>query len=381
MRFYEFKQTLKTNPMLEYVDPETAKQEILDRVGQMDPNDEENKKLLDRAYSILHKNKVSDRIRPQIEAGLKDEYNAKQLDMIVDIFINATSVNLEGKKKFLTNLANDKCIDHKLFLKATHFNLDALFYNDKVNQLMFKEFINFGAGEKRAGKGEHAFAIMSKQITQKGIGDLDVMGNPVELKVAVNKGSGRLGEGGINPEVARKTIAKVGEIADALSQYAKGSFEGPSEIIKSTGKKDATTGEQLKIQKSLNLRDFVRIINAHPEIDQPRRKEIGDLVFNQVLGSTGGPTVTNVFQNPKASPEAVLDAYIEANFEYYKASEGGGPWTSLTSISLGTNSGVTATSGKELVKLKNQGSIGPSIPAIIPTQDPEVWFQVNPTAK
>jgi hypothetical protein len=379
MRYHEIK--LVEQKIVEYVDPETAKQDILDRVGQMDPADEENKKLLDMAYSILHKNKVGDRIKPQIEAGLKDEYNAKQIDMIVDQIISANSINLEGKKKFLNNLATDKCIDHTLFLKAAHFNLDALFYNDEVNKLMFKEFINFGAGEKRAGKGEHAFAIMSKQITQKGTGDLDVMGNPVELKVAVNKGSGRLGEGGINPEVARRTIAKVGEIADALSQYARGSFEGPNEVIKSTGKTDPTTGEQLKTQKSLNLRDFVRIINAHPEIDGPRRRAIGTLVFEQVLGREFGAMVTQVFQNPKASPEAVLDAYIEANFEHYKASEGGGAWTSLTSISLGTNSGVTAQTGKELVRLKTQGAIGPSIPAIIPTQDPEVWFQVNPTAK
>ena len=379
MRYHEIK--LVEQKIVEYVDPETAKQDILDRVGQMDPADEENKKLLDMAYSILHKNKVGDRIKPQIEAGLKDEYNARQIDMIVDQIISANSINLEGKKKFLNNLATDKCIDHTLFLKAAHFNLDALFYNDEVNKLMFKEFINFGAGQKRAGKGEHAFAIMSKQITQKGTGDLDVMGNPVELKVAVNKGSGRLGEGGINPEVARNTIAKVGEIADALSQYARGSFEGPNEVIKSTGKTDPTTGEQLKTQKSLNLRDFVRIINAHPEIDGPRRRAIGTLVFEQVLGREFGGMVTQVFQNPKASPEAVLDAYIEANFEHYKASEGGGAWTSLTSISLGTNSGVTAQTGKELVRLKTQGAIGPSIPAIIPTQDPEVWFQVNPTAK
>ena len=100
-----------------------------------------------------------------------------------------------------------------------------------------------------------------------------------------------------------------------------------------------------------------------------------------MLGREFGAMVTQVFQNPKASPEAVLDAYIEANFEHYKASEGGGAWTSLTSISLGTDAGVTAQTGKELVKLKQQGAVKSELPAIIPTQDPEVWFQVNPTAK
>ena len=116
MRYHEIK--LVEQKIVEYVDPETAKQDILDRVGQMDPADEENKKLLDMAYSILHKNKVGDRIKPQIEAGLKDEYNARQIDMIVDQIISANSINLEGKKRFLNNLATDKCIDHTLFLKT-----------------------------------------------------------------------------------------------------------------------------------------------------------------------------------------------------------------------------------------------------------------------
>ena len=372
MRYSDFK-------LVEYVDAPTAKQDIIDRVSQMDPEDEENKKLLDRAYSILHQNKVSERIKPQFDSALKDEYNTKQIDMIVDTFINASSLNLAGKKQFLENLEKDKVVNHKLFLSASHFSLDELFFNNESNKMMFKEFINFGAGEKRAGKGEHAFAIFSKMITQKGIGDLDVAGVPVELKVAATKGSGRLGEGGVSPMAARATMNKVQEIADALVNYSNGSFEGPNNTIRSTGKKDSA-GEQLKVQKSLNLIDFVRIVNEHPEIDSPRRRAIGNLIFSQTLQKFSAG-VTAAFMKPGASPRDVLDAYIDANFEHYKASEGGGKWLSLTSIALGTNSGVTATTGKELVALRQKGALGASIPAIIPTQDPEVWYQVNPAAK
>jgi hypothetical protein len=103
-------------------------------------------------------------------------------------------------------------------------------------------------------------------------------------------------------------------------------------------------------------------------------------VFNDRFGKFGD-TITAVFQQPGAAPTAVLDAYIEANFEHYKASEGGGAWQTLTSIALGSNSGVTADSGKALAQLFADGALASSIPAIIPTQDPEVFYQVNPAVK
>jgi len=59
----------------------------------------------------------------------------------------------------------------------------------------------------------------------------------------------------------------------------------------------------------------------------------------------------------------------------------GGSWQYLTSLSIGTNAMVTATSGNDLAKLNAAGALSSSIPAIIPTQDPEVFFQVNPTSK
>ena len=50
MRYSDFK--IVEQKIVEYVDPETAKQDILDRVSQMDPADEENKKLL--VYRLIH---------------------------------------------------------------------------------------------------------------------------------------------------------------------------------------------------------------------------------------------------------------------------------------------------------------------------------------
>ena len=365
MRYNDFR-------LVEYIDPEDAKREILTKVQQMDPNTKENQALLDRVYSIVHQTGVTDRLMPTLQGALKDEYNDKAIKMIAEKIVLSNTLNLQQKKQFLNNLEKNKCVNYKLFLRNGHFNLDDLFYNNPINKQMFLEFINFGAGQKRAGKGEHAFAILSQNITQKGVGDLDVNGIPVELKVATTKGSGRLGEGGVNPEKARQIIAQFEEVTDALNGYAKGGHQGDTEFIKSRGTPD-------KPQKSVNLIDFTRICNAL-RLDQPRRQAIGKAIFNDRFGQFG-ENITAVFQQPGAAPTAVLDAYIAANFEHYKASEGGGAWQTLTSIALGSNSGVTANSGKALAQLFAGGSLASSIPAIIPTQDPEVFYQVNPAVK
>ena len=42
---------------------------------------------------------------------------------------------------------------------------------------------------------------------------------------------------------------------------------------------------------------------------------------------------------------------------------------------------ITATSGDDLANLFASGAVTGSPPAIIPTQDPEVYFQVNPAPK
>ena len=53
MRYNDFK-------LVEYVDPEEAKKEILTKVQEIDPNDEENQALLDKVYSIVHQTGVTD---------------------------------------------------------------------------------------------------------------------------------------------------------------------------------------------------------------------------------------------------------------------------------------------------------------------------------
>jgi hypothetical protein len=363
---------MRFTEILEYVDPEEAKREILDRVSQIDPSDESNQKLLDRIYTIVDKTGVTDRLMPTLNSSLKQEYNEKATKIIAEKIVSSDRITLKEKQKFLDNLQKDKCVKADFFTKSGHYSLSDLFYGQNENYQMFLEFLSFGLGQQRAGKGEHSLSILSQKIQQKGLGDITVDGTPVELKVAERKGSGRLGEGGVSAERMKNIIGGFEELTDALNNYSKGGVQTDDEFIKSKGKPD-------KPQKSINVRDFVRVVNSLG-LDQNRRAEIGKAIFEDRFGNYGDQ-ITKVFSQPGAAPRAVLEAYIEANFEWYKASTGGGNWQFLSSIGIGTGSMITVESGKELVNLFNNDVLSSNLPAIIPTQEPEIYFQINPRAK
>lgn len=363
---------MRFTEIFEYVDPQEAKKEILDRVSQIDPNEEANQKLLDRIYTIVDKTGVTDRLMPTLASSLRQEYNERAIKIIAEKIVSSDRITLKEKQDFLTNLQKDKCVKAELFTKSGHYSLSELFNGNNENYQMFLEFLSYGVGQQRAGKGEHALAILSQKIQQQGLGDIMVNGTPVELKVAERQGSGRLGEGGVSTERMKTILGQFEELTDALNNYSKGGMQTNDEFIKSRGKPD-------KPQKSINVRDFVRVVNSI-ELDKNRRAEIGRAVFEDRFGSYG-EQITSVFAQPGAAPRAVLESYIEANFEWYKASSGGGNWQFLTSMSMGTGGMITVESGKDLVNLFNSDVLAANLPAIIPTQEPEVYFQVNPKSK
>jgi hypothetical protein len=224
--------------------------------------------------------------------------------------------------------------------------------------LKFKnlEFLDFGAGLQRAGKGEHALAILSQDITQKGTGDIDVKGVPVELKVASTKGSGRLGEGGVSADRVKQALMQFEELVQPIEAYF------------ANGK------------KTMNLKLFVELVNSL-DLDASRRGLIGKAIFQQRFQSYGD-AITSVFQQPNANPDAVLDAYIESNFEWYKSNpDMGGKWQVMSSMAVGSMSMVTATSGKGLNALRKAGVLASNIPYIWPSQGPDIFYQPNPKTK
>ena len=347
-----------TQFLREYQDPAQAKQEIISAVDGLDPSDEEQLKLIDRVYSLVNKTGVVDRFLPIVQSKLAGEYKDEALKTITAKIVSSDRLNLEQKNQFLDLFQANKCVNANTFIKDGHYGISDIFNGPLVEQ-MFLEFIDFGAGQARAGKGEHALAILSQDITQKGTGDIDVNGVAVELKVSssmTSTGSGRMGEGGISKDRGLAAFAKFEELNEPVQAYF------------SSGK------------KTMNVELFTKMCNDI-EFQPGRREALGKEVFNMFFQQFGD-MIVNVFKQPNANPAKVLDAYIEANFEWYKANpDMGGKWNNISSLALSTASMVTCSSGRNVVQMMRQGQIGKNTPMVIVSQGPDAFFQINPARK
>ena len=351
---------MRANEILyEYQDADEAKREIMQRIQGIDPNDEEQAKLLDRVYSLVNKTGVVDRFLPLVNSKLAGEYGDEAMKSIAERIVASDRLNLSQKNQFLDNFEKNQCVNVNAFLKDGHYSFNEVFNNDPVNIQMFLEFLDFGAGLQRAGKGEHALAILSQDITQKGTGDIDVNGVAVELKVSSSTkstGSGRMGEGGISKDRGLAALAKFPELDESVQSYFAGG------------------------RKTMNVEMFTDLCN-NIEFEPGRREALGKEVFNMFFQQYGD-SIVNVFKQPNANPAAVLDAYIEANFEWYKANpDMGGKWNNISSLALSTASMVTCSTGRSVVQMMRGGQIGKNTPYVIVSQGPDAFFQINPARK
>ena len=215
---------------------------------------------------------------------------------------------------------------------------------------------SFGVGKLMKGPLEHALAILSKEISIAGKGDVTVAGEPVEVKAAIGEkkgsGGGRFGETGRLP-----------------------SREQMLNIINSFEQMKPLMDQALATQKSLNISDFVTLANS-ANLDSQSRTELGNKVFGTIFGEEAKPVI-DAFNKPNANPDDVRKAYIVSNFNWYKNSDMGGEWKYLAAISLVDNSiGVVGT-GEDLLRI----SAYKKNPAIITTDKPqEMLYQFNPKA-
>jgi hypothetical protein len=213
--------------------------------------------------------------------------------------------------------------------------------------------------------------------------DGSASGVPVELKVAHSEniggakgptGSGRLGEGGVSTRDVIDVLQKFPTVSQAISDYQSGGLQDME------GYKTSKLRTIDKPQKSINVVDFVRVVN-HLDMSTQERQALGNAIFQQRF-QTYGDTITSVFQTPNVNPDKVLNAYVQANFDWYKEHHDmGGAWRTASSLVVGNRSMITASSGESMVKLMTGASIKKSLPSIIPTQGTDTFFQVNPTAK
>ena len=345
----------------EYGSLDAAKKEILQAVNSIDtaPQDAEiakkNADLLDKIYTILNKNNVTDRISAVLPDVLKGEYGK---DWVVDIAqaLSNAPITYQEKAKLADNLANDKVIDASILISPGIYTVDQFTFGDPINRKVLDHMKSFGVGKLMKGPLEHALAILSKEISIAGKGDVTVAGEPVEVKAAIGEkkgsGGGRFGETGRLP-----------------------SREQMLNIINSFEQMKPLMDQALASQQSLNISNFVTLANS-ANLDPKTRTELGNKVFGTIFGAEAKPVI-DAFNKPNADPDEVRKAYIVSNFNWYKNSDMGGEWKYLAAISLVDNSIGVVGSGEDLLRI----SAYKKNPAIITTDKPqEMLYQFNPKA-
>ena len=345
----------------EYGSLDAAKKEILQAVNSIDtaPQDAEiakkNADLLDKIYTILNKNNVTDRISAVLPDVLKGEYGK---DWVVDIAqaLSNAPITYQEKAKLADNLANDKVIDASILISPGIYTVDQFTFNDPVNRKVLDHMKSFGVGKLMKGPLEHALAILSKEISIAGKGDVTVAGEPVEVKAAIGEkkgsGGGRFGETGRLP-----------------------SREQMLNIINNFEQMKPLMDQALASQQSLNISNFVSLANS-ANLDPKTRTDLGNKVFGTIFGAEAKPVI-DAFNKPNADPDEVRKAYIVSNFNWYKNSDMGGEWKYLAAISLVDNSIGVVGSGEDLLRI----SAYKKNPAIITTDKPqEMLYQFNPKA-
>jgi hypothetical protein len=352
----------------EYGSLDAAKKEILQAVNSIDtaPQDAEiakkNADLLDKIYTILNKNNVTDRISAVLPDVLKGEYGK---DWVVDIAqaLSNAPITYQEKAKLADNLANDKVIDASILISPGIYTVDQFTFNDPVNRKVLDHMKSFGVGKLMKGPLEHALAILSKEISIAGKGDVTVAGEPVEVKAAIGEkkgsGGGRFGETGRLPskEQILNIINSYEQLAPVVDNYRK------------------TGGKSGSAQDSVNISVFVSLVNS-ANLDPKTRTELGNKVFGTIFGAEAKPVI-DAFNKPNADPDEVRKAYIVSNFNWYKNSDMGGEWKYLAAISLVDNSIGVVGSGEDLLRI----SAYKKNPAIITTDKPqEMLYQFNPKA-
>jgi hypothetical protein len=185
----------------EYGSLDAAKKEILQAVNSIDtaPQDAEiakkNADLLDKIYTILNKNNVTDRISAVLPDVLKGEYGK---DWVVDIAqaLSNAPITYQEKAKLADNLANDKVIDASILISPGIYTVDQFTFNDPVNRKVLDHMKSFGVGKLMKGPLEHALAILSKEISIAGKGDVAIEIDVVVSGSSIDGQDGKIGRKG-----------------------------------------------------------------------------------------------------------------------------------------------------------------------------------------
>lgn len=170
-----------------------------------------------------------------------------------------------------------------------------------------------GVGKLQQGPGEVAFAMLSQDVDEQTKGDISIKGELYELKL----NGGRISDkAGPNPEAIKKILANY--LGDSVIDY-------------------------FKTTQSLNTTNFVKMVNqakaANIDTDQMVKE-----IYTEILSPEYANKMVLAFQGDQVDPQAVLKAFKEHSFDYYKSTKTGGEgaWDKLIGINTKHKNGSVA---------------------------------------
>jgi len=272
---------------------------------------------------------------------------------MVDTILHLSGTTQE-KMQFIDDIENGKAVNCTSLLKTASTFSDI--FSTTLAEEFFIKLANYGRGNKLKGPGEFALAIMSPEINLAKKGDIEVNGESVEVKAAVNKAGGRMGEVG---DAARKE-----EIITALTNI---------------GRKYLTDEEDIELlhelfldKKSLAIKQAAK--NAHTVFDNDKAiKEFISgpiaLTFNKEIGDAVG---TAAVKDPTGNMAEL--AYMKENFKWYKQKDG---FDSILAIWFGGRKTYSFSTAEELISLRSSGLFTGAGISFIPSKENELFAQLN----
>jgi hypothetical protein len=310
----------------EYTDLDQAKQNIIDKIANLQPANENDAKLLDRIYRLLSSDNTQPKIAQAFAKSIADD-NLKNPEKIIQQLSKVIfSIESDYKKidEFLKKLENTgTCIDTQKLTTVGSQSLSTIFMNDEVALKAFLGLKSYGEGVKQKGKGEWALALLSNKIRiQPGEGDIIIDEKPVELKTEAGSGGGRLGQGGPIPSQALKFWSVLPSIKNHFEQG----------------------GKYLGMSNALNY------LNIDLPLNNPKtKKQRQDMLKNYF-----SPYFNNVEQIVDAymqtDPKKAEQIYAKANYEQYKGVD---KFVGILMINFQLQKSSYFETGEDLIKMRD----------------------------
>ena len=340
-------------------DLDAAKANILDQLRAIDTTDEKGIKILDKVFRILNSEQSTTTINSAFSSAtgpLADEdwSDSVRQGHILNVakIISDIDTDYNALMNFLKKLEKGKALNVGVFSKKVA-SFNELCGGDPIAIKVLHSLMMYGKGQKRAGAGEFALAMLSPKIKMApGQGDLVVNGIKTELKAETTTGGGRMGSGGPSRESQMTALKKYEEhIPEIVAFFEQGN-------------------------KSMVVNGFIKLLNKYLPVGGQNtkiRQDIGTDIFSLTFGPKYGALMGKGFG--QADEQKAKMNMIKRNFEWYQEHDS---FEMFVVMSFPVEKLTMIHNGDEMVDAFASGQLSGGGASFIHTgQSSEVFAQMN----